>query len=85
MMSNPRLIPLFLLERGANPNATDRDGWTPLNVAAGWGYTEIVKLLLQHGADANAKAGGDWSPLHTAVHEGYANAVEVQKKRSAKE
>jgi ankyrin repeat protein len=40
-----------LLERGADPNAKNDDGWTPLHIAAGEGHVEIVKLLLERGAD----------------------------------
>jgi hypothetical protein len=40
-----------LLDAGADPNAASRDGMTPLIMAAGYGYTPIVKLLLQRGAN----------------------------------
>ena len=34
------------LENGANPNAKNNDGWTPLHIAAYKGHVEIVKILL---------------------------------------
>jgi ankyrin repeat protein len=39
------------LEKGANPNAKDNIGSTPLHIAAGEGDVEIVRLLLERGAD----------------------------------
>ncbi|PVU90679.1 hypothetical protein BB561_004773 [Smittium simulii] len=47
----------LLLKLGADPNAIDIRGNTPLTLAAMSGYTEIVLLLLQHGADP--KSGSD--------------------------
>ena len=43
----------FQLNLGANLNARDHLGYTPLRKAAYWGHPEIVRLLLRHGADPN--------------------------------
>jgi ankyrin repeat protein len=36
----------LLLEAGADVNKADKDGWTPLYIAAYYGRVEIVRLLL---------------------------------------
>jgi hypothetical protein len=48
-----------LLERGANPNAKDKNGWTPLHHAASVGSLDIAMLLINKGADVNAKSEKD--------------------------
>ena len=40
-----------LLDGGADINRAGGDGFTPLMMAAGYGYTNIVELLLRRGAD----------------------------------
>jgi ankyrin repeat protein len=44
----------LLVERGADVNLPDTDGYTPLMSAADQGNKRIVLLLLDHGADINA-------------------------------
>lgn len=36
----------FLLERGANVNQVDSEGWTPLHVAASCGYPDIAECVV---------------------------------------
>jgi len=37
----------LLLAKGADVNAKDKEGWTPLDAATG--HKEIVALIRQHG------------------------------------
>jgi hypothetical protein len=48
--AQPRAI-AALLDAGANPNASGPHRTTPLIMAAGYGYTDIVKILLAHKAN----------------------------------
>ena len=70
----------LLLSRGANANARNNKGSTPLHVASAWSsvsghgiYTswvhEKLELLLQHGADINARDNTGATPLHQACSE----------------
>ena len=66
-----------LLADGKNPNVRQRDGFTPLMIAASNGDTEIASMLLAKGADPNARAGGK-SALSIAKSRGGAGAAVVQ-------
>jgi len=44
-----------LLDAGANPNARDEGGATPLMHAATFGEEEAAKILIRYGADVNLK------------------------------
>lgn len=52
--SSPDLI-MSLLNSGANPNAYDSQGRTPLQCAIDANNAEAIKILLDHGADPNQK------------------------------
>jgi hypothetical protein len=53
--AQPRAI-AALLDASANPNDADPHGTTPLMMAAGYGYTDIVKILLAHKANPRLAA-----------------------------
>ncbi|MDH4227644.1 MAG: ankyrin repeat domain-containing protein [Deltaproteobacteria bacterium] len=44
---------------GADVNAKDKNGYTPLHHAMNRGDDEVVKFLIEKGADVNAKASSD--------------------------
>ena len=60
------------IKAGADLNARDMWGETPLHYAAMEGYTDSVNVLLEAGADVNAREGfiGN-TPLHNAASCGH--------------
>ncbi len=63
---NKRLF-LELMKHGADPNAKNNEGKTPLQEACASGNLECAKCLLEHGADLNAVSNNGFTPLHLAV------------------
>ena len=59
----------WLLQKGADPNAKDTKGMTPLDMAVSYEGTkpEIVAALIAAGADVNLLSGEGYRPLHQAV------------------
>ena len=57
----------LLIKAGAEPNATDKDGATPLHRAVRTRCADAVRALLAHGADARASNKAGSTPLHLAV------------------
>lgn len=47
----------LLLGNGAHPNAKDKDGFSPLFVAARQGHLAVCKTLVEYGADTKANNG----------------------------
>ena len=72
-----------LLNEGADVNAKDEDGWTPLHWAAYYGHLNVVKLLVDRGADVNAKSKAGETPLHWAAANGHLDVVEFLVDRGA--
>ena len=56
------------LTTGADPNARNKNGETPLHRAARWSKTpSIITALVQAGAKVNARNKDRWTPLHHAA------------------
>ena len=72
-----------LIDAGADVNARDIDGWTPLMYAALNGHTEIVELLIESGADVNAEDNNGQTVLMFATRGGHTEIVEILIKAGA--
>src|SRR5262249_40402351 len=57
----------LLLDKGANPNVRQNEGFAPLHIAAELGRPDLVELLLAHGASVNPRSDKGESPLGTAL------------------
>ena len=73
-----------LIENGANPNARNRYGVTPLALACENANPRLVKLLLGAGADPNSKSPGNVTPLLAAAKTGSPEAVSALLAAGAK-
>lgn len=69
----------YLLARGANVNAMNDKGRTPLAMAVWQGRIANVRYLLEHGADVKAyqTCGDEMPPLISAARLGYPEIVQL--------
>ena len=65
----------ILIKKGANVNATAKNGVAPLHEAARMRQIAVARLLLKHGADVNIKDNSGETPLDWA--ELYGRATEM--------
>jgi hypothetical protein len=57
-----------LIQGGANVNAKDTGGWTPLLLASQTGHAAVVQALVDAGADVNAQTPNGWNALMQASY-----------------
>ncbi|XP_062512477.1 serine/threonine-protein phosphatase 6 regulatory ankyrin repeat subunit B-like [Corticium candelabrum] len=68
MARNSHSICSFLLSRGANVSQIDKDGDTPLHLAAYDLHVDICQLLVDYKADVTSVNNKGQTPLHIAVN-----------------
>lgn len=73
----------LLLDRGANINALNSRGLTPLALATASGELALVRLLLNRGANINARGRNGWTPLMFATMDAQSAAVRLLLDRGA--
>ncbi len=67
-----------LLRDGAEPNARNASGLTPLICAARAGQTGTIRLLVEAGADPNLSGGiNGWTPVMHAIHKNQSLSVQT--------
>lgn len=73
----------FLIGKGANVNARDGKGQTPLVIASNYNFVEGVDLLVANGAKVDESNNAGETPLITAVHNRNIALVRVLLKAGA--
>ena len=67
----------LLVESGADVNARQSGGYTPLHEAAGSGDVELARLLLDAGADQSARKDDGQTPADLAAERGHEDVLDV--------
>ena len=70
----------MLLTKGAKVDARDRDGHTPLMLAANYGCDQTVQALIRHGADALALSNCGSTALAYAEHNQHKQTLDILMK-----
>ena len=71
------------LDAGADVNAKDDSGWTPLHRAGSKVHNKIAKLLIEEGADVNAVNKDGLAPLDYAENETFGVLIDHGAKSGA--
>lgn len=72
----------YLIKNGANVNAKDRNGQTPLLIYISQSNNlDIIKYLVEHGADINSKDNYGNTPLINATNKNYSEIIRNFTKR----
>ncbi|MDR2583605.1 MAG: methylmalonyl-CoA mutase family protein [Fibromonadaceae bacterium] len=56
-----------LISMGANVNAKEQSGLSPLHIAVTYGNIKVAEILISNGANVNAKEDNGMTPLHIAA------------------
>ncbi|XP_039287004.1 protein phosphatase 1 regulatory subunit 12B isoform X21 [Nilaparvata lugens] len=72
----------LLLEGGADVNAQDLDGWTPLHAAAHWNQKDAAQLLTKHNCQMDMKNYVGQTPFDVAEYVMTVALKEMQQKQA---
>lgn len=78
------IVEILLNENPAKINEGDKHGETPLHVASGKGFVDIMNLLLERGADIDKPDNDRETPLHSACRNGWERSARLLLKEKAK-
>jgi ankyrin repeat protein len=73
----------FLIDKGAEVNATTKEGSTPLHLTALKGQGELAEVLLARGADVQAEDNNGNTPLHGTAFKGHTDVAELLLSKGA--
>ena len=73
----------FMVQRGVDPNATDRSGDTPLGLAARLGFSEGARVLIAGGARVDGANARGETPLIIATQGGKLDMVQMLMRQGA--
>jgi ankyrin repeat protein len=73
----------FLVEKGADVNAPDLQGWTPLQNAARQRKDQMIKTLIELGADPNRPAADGMTPLVAAAMRDHVPSIKTLVEKGA--
>lgn len=76
-------IAKYLLDQGANVNAADDQGATPISNAISRDRPEFVQLLVDHGAKVNIKDIREFTPATQAAAAGNVEIIKILAKAGA--
>jgi ankyrin repeat protein len=71
------LVKTLVQEKEMNVNARDKEGRTPLYIAAREGYRNCVDYLIKNGAETGIRDKEGMTILHWAGKEGYSDIIEL--------
>uniref|UniRef100_A0A3P8Z511 Ion transport domain-containing protein n=1 Tax=Esox lucius TaxID=8010 RepID=A0A3P8Z511_ESOLU len=66
----------MLLKSGADVNAEQENGETPMHIAARYGGLKMMKILIEEGGELTCRSKAGENPLHIAVRHCHAAVVE---------
>ena len=80
----PKKIVQLFINHGANVNAKNKLGATPLHTASINGHLEIVQLLIKYDANPNLQNNLGKTPLHNAAYAGHSLVTQFLLQYNAK-